>query len=349
MIANHRLNAALFLACCLVAVFLSAAPASAAEAVKVGDEVVSIRDDLKAYESLEKARAGGETEGNIRPPSNELASHGPASYNHTYNVRDIQDGWAEVADSEGEDVPDPGPWWVAADGLAPLADYLKDPANKDVTMACPDAMPARQTVDLDARHKSAVMKLAIVPTLDGGTIDLEVWDAAEKKRLWTSRDPDNQAKARAGEGMDFNCSLAGPTWPQIVGDVDGDGRAELLFLDTLGFRFPPAPPRFGRARWTGKIFERLPYFSLAVARNAMPKSGCLSQEPPRGKGFISLEDVLELAPNGRIKGSFIRVGVADYEYAILQRGTGCFRIDAAGRNFTFEGWDQPLKDVAEDE
>ena len=57
----------------------------------------------------------------------------------------------------------------------------------------------------------------------------------------------------------------------------------------------------------------------------------------------------ELAPNGRIKGSFIRVDVTDNEYTILQRGQGWFRIDAAGKNFTFEGWEQPLKDVAEDE
>ena len=348
MFATYRLNTALVLACCLVAVLVSAVSASAAPALKVGDEVVSIREDLTAYESLEKARAGGETEGNIRPPSNELASHGPASYNHTYKVEAIQDGWAEVIDSE-EDVIEPGPWWVAADGLTPVADYLKDPANKAVTMACPAAMPERLTADLDSHRKGAVLKLGIVPTLDGGIIDLEVWDAAEKNRLWTSRDPANQARVSVGEGISFNCSLAGPTWPQIVGDVDGDGRAELLFLNTLGFRFPPAPPQFSRVRWTGKTFERLPDFGLTVARDAMPKSGRLSQDPPKNKGFICLEDVLELAPNGRIKGTFIRVGVTEGEYAILQRGQGWFRIDAAGRNFTFEGWARPLKDVAEGE
>ena len=349
MIAKYRLNAALVLACCLVAVLFSVASASAAPALKVGDEVVSIREDLKAYESLEKARAGGETAGNIWPPGNELAPHGPASYNHTYKVEDIQDGWAKVADSEGEDVPDPGPWWVAADGLAPLADYLKDPANRNVTMACPAAMPERLTVDLDARHKGAVLKLIRLPNLAGGDIDLEVWDAAEKNRLWHSRDPVNVSKALEDKGLRFDCSLAGPTWPQIVGDLDGDGRVEILYLNTLGFRFPPAPPQFGRARWTGKIFERLPDFSLTVAGDAMPKSGGLSRSLPENKGFICLEDVLELAPNGRIKGSFIRVGVTDGDYRILQRGEGWFRIDAAGKTFAFEGWEQPLKDVADDQ
>lgn len=348
MIATYRLKAAVILACCLVVVLFSAALASAAPALKVGDEVVSIRDDLKTYESLEKARAGGETEGNIWPPSNELASHGPASYNHTYTVKTLQDGWAEVADSEGEDVPDPGPWWVAAEGLTPLAEYLKDPANKAVTMACPPAMPERLTVDLDSRHKGAVLKLILLPNLAGGDIDLEVWDAVEKNRLWHSRDPANVSKALEGKRIRFDCSLAGPTWPRIVGDVDGDGRVEILYLDTLGFRFPPAPPQFGRARWTGKTFERLPDFGLTVARDTMPKSGRLSQNPPKNKGFICLENVLELAPNGRIKGIFIRVGVTDDEYTILQRGEGWFRIDAAGKNFTFEGWAQPLEDVAEE-
>ena len=50
----------------------------------------------------------------------------------------------------------------------------------------------------------------------------------------------------------------------------------------------------------------------------------------------------------QLKGTFIRVGVTEGEYAILQRGQGWFRIDAAGKSFTFEGWDEPLKDVAEE-
>lgn len=318
----------------------------AGPALKAGDVVVSIRNDLHAYESLEKAKAGGESDLDFWPVSAELFTDGPMTDNHTYRIKTIRDGWAELNETNGDAV-DGTPYWISAEALIRVEDFVKDPANKNVTMGCLGAVPARMVVDLDSRHKNATLRWTSEPGLNGGHITLDAWDAAEKNRLWPAWDPSTPGKDGKDEGLCLSCHLAWPVIPH-AGDVDGDGRLEILFQNVWrGMWDEPVP--FSRVRWTGQAFERLPDISLTVAvdsRGGMPKNGLLNQRPPQGKGFINFERLLEVAPDGRIKGGFARIGVMKGGgFDLLQRGTGWFRIDAAGKKFTFEGWEQPLKDI----
>ena len=235
-------------------------------------------------------------------------------------------------------------YWVAAKAMRPLDEFLNDPVNKEIVLACPDALPRRIVLDLDAGHKQAVLRLITKPTLEGGDILMEVWDSAEKTLLWSTDAPDNSSERSIETGEDsvqFNCYPLGASWPQVTGDLDGDGKGDILFVSSEAYRNPP--PSLTLLTWNGKRFVLNKGFTLAVYAAKMPASGPLDAEgPENAKSRIYLESLEGLGKDGNIRATFVQDSPAN-ESAPLKRGVGLFRLNKDGKTFAFAGWESPLK------
>ncbi len=312
---------------------------AAAPVFKPGQQVVVASGETPAYPSLEAAKKGGETEDSLRAP--ELIESRAVS-NTAYAVLDQQGGWLRVKDADVAD--DSENYWVAAKAMRPLDDFLNDPASREIVLACPDALPKRIVLDLDEGRKQAVLRLITKPSLDGGDIRMEVWDSAEKMLLWSTDDPENSAERTAETGefsVQFSCYPLGALWPQVTGDLDGDGKGDILYMESEAYRNPP--PSLTMLTWNGKRFVLKQAFTLVVFADAMPTSGPLDAEGPEdAKSRIYLESLLGLGKDGNIRATFIQDFPAD-ENAPLKRGVGLFRLNKDGKTFAFGGWESPLK------
>ena len=312
---------------------------AAAPAFRPGQRVVVAGGETPAYPSLEAAQKGGETEDSLRAPE---VIESRAVNNTAYAVLEQRGDWLRVKDVDAED--DSESRWAAAKAMRPLDDFLNDPASKEIVLACPDALPKRIVLDLDAAHKQAVLRLITKPSLEGGDIRMEVWDSAEKTLLWSTDDPENSAERAAESGefsVLFSCYPLGALWPQVTGDLDGDGKGDILYMESEAYRNPP--PSLTLLTWNGKRFVLKLGFTLAVFAADMPVSGPLDAEgPENAKSRIYLESLLGMGKDGNIRATFIQDSPAD-ESAPLKRGVGLFRLNKDGKTFAFAGWESPLK------
>ena len=318
-------------------VFADAALA-AAPAFKPGMQVVVAGGETPAYPSLEEAKKGGATEDSLHAPEAVMSR---VINNTAYTILEQRGDWLKV--KEADDAEDSADYWVAANAMRLLDDFLNDPANKEIVLACPDALPKRIVLDLDEGHKQAVVRLITKPSLEGGDIRMEVWNSAEKTLLWSTDDPDNsgQHATETGEfSVWFSCYPLATLWPQATGDLDGDGKGDILYVASEAYRNPP--PVMNLLTWNGKRFVLKNAFALAVFAADMPKSGPLDAEGPEdAKSRIYLESLLGLSGDGKIRATFIQDSPANEEEPI-KRGVGLFRLNKDGKTFTFDGWESPL-------
>lgn len=111
--------------------------------------------------------------------------------------------------------------WVAKTCLMTTEDFFKNPA-------CFRSSWMRRDVHLDAEHPEATARMTPIGR-EGGEYRLEIVDAADRV-LWRSPSAasgDDSAPAV----MAYFCGPEGDYWPLFLGDLDGDGRAELLMQE----------------------------------------------------------------------------------------------------------------------
>lgn len=324
----------LFFSCiCGLLVFLgiSAAPLWAADFTPGQKVVVSAKaNEAPYFESLEKAKEGKDELNWFQAPQELLSRR---SHNDTYEVVEQQDKWLKIR-LDDEEV------WVAADKMVEVGAFLADPANKEV-VACPAEMPVRFVVDLDPEHKQAVIKVKTEPSLTGGEGYLEVWNADESKLIWSSA-----KKPGSSEESPYpvECIRFAPTWPKIVGDANGDGLAEIIFLASPAIFLPGD---FFIYKWNGKGFERVDNNpALLIKGTDIPKTAALtrSDQGPTDPPYVYVNGLNSMDKNGLINADFF----ASEEGKPDRTGQGNFRFNKDFTKITFEGWVKPLEPLPQE-
>ncbi len=227
-----------------------------------GQKVVA-KVDTKTYLSLEDAKNGQEEPVELLAPIEYMSRR---DLNEVGEVIEAKDGWLHIAAS----ISDADSLWVKAADMTPLDDFLADPANSAITQ-CPSSLVRHFVADLAPDLKQAVIRITTSPTIDGGNGVLEVLTPDESKVIWSTKDQPEDLIAR----LDIDCNRLIMHWPQIIGDIDGDGFAELLYTE-----FPLSYPdgTFSIYKWDGKAFVEQPYNRvLAVSGPEMPATATLHE------------------------------------------------------------------------
>lgn len=336
------------LLCGLLCSLLIGATAMAASAFSPGQKVVVNAEETPAYESFADTKKPDFAKAILYRPAEPETRR---DINVFYVVLAQKDGWLHVREDQESS------FWVAAKDMIELDAFLADPANADI-VACPDsvfrsvtsdipeALPRRFTADLDSSRKNAVLRMVERPTLGGGEADMQVWSSDEKTLLGTTADTVDFS----GDKFTFDCYRLGVTWPEIVGDVNGDGNADFLYLSKVLYRSPPWALYI--YSWNGKSFAPVIVGFLVTYDANMPASISTDTDPaasmPDGaRHRIYLNSLLGLTPDGAIKAEFIQDNPSD-DNQPEKVGIGAFRLSKDNKYFLFEGWLEPLKEVKDE-
>jgi hypothetical protein len=316
---------------CAVLIWLLSIPCAALAAVSPGTRVVlAPGQEVPTYQSLEMAQKNDSSEPRQGPAEISAAGDG----NSDYLVAEQKDGWLLLKETpESEES-----FWVKTDKVMPTDAFLLDPAYKDITMLCRDDLPMRFDVALDADHKNAVIRMIAKPGLNGGTGEMEVLAGDGKTPLWSTTAQDDDAGLR----VRFSCNPNVPTWPTIVGDVNGDGKAEILYTETD----PRAPydmypfPVLNIVTWDGKAFALAGSVMLAVNAETMPGSGPLVEQGfPDGQeeaeSRFSLAELVALKDNG----SFTAKITHEAKDKEPKQGVAILQLSVDNTQFLFKGWE----------
>ena len=320
----------LFIACLL------AVPCFALAAVSPGTQVVlAPREEVPTYKNLAAAQKKKDPEMVEGAREADRAN----AWNQEYKVLEEKSGWLRLEDS------DQNTFWVAADKAMPTDAFLKNPAFSDITQ-CEADRPARFVVTLDKEHPNAVVRMIKKPDVNGGHAEMEVWDSAEKTLLWSTEGEANKA---AEQPIEFTCYRAAErSWPTILGDINGDGKAEILYrsmLSSAAYSSQPFPS-FILLAWDGKAFVQRNTFMLALNAETMPESGPLLEEGYPGgveepKSRIYLSELLAARDDGWFTATMVQEYVTSEQDE--KTGTAILRLGPDGKSFVFKGWDSPLK------
>ena len=276
-----------------------------------------------AYDSLDAAKKGAEGDWEIFAPR---ACETQRDVNEVFTVREDMGDWLRVGQGESDDI------WVKAAHMMPLDTFMADPANRKI-IECSQDLPRLFVVDLAPDLKQAVIRITTVPTIDGGHGVLEVLTPDQNKVLWSSKDQTGDDSR-----LDLQCAPNALTWPEIIGDIDGDGFAELLYMQLRSSASIPegACTIF---KWNGKAFAEVPDSPvLAVKGPAMPSSAAISNFSDYSgldEPNFSVSSFINLDSDGTITA---RISLNDSEF---KQGTGKFTLTDDYKTFTFKGWISP--------
>lgn len=308
---------------------------------------VSIQENAPVYPTLEAARADAPTAVRLSPPPQDDA----------FRVLERREGWARIHQPHGDGENTEG--WIGVDALLPLDDYLRDPAYRgsvfcpaesaDYTEALnPATLAAGVIVDLDPERRKAVLTMRLIPTLRGGGGVLEV-RAADGALLWSS-------PALGPTMMDlppedaFYCSPFGFRWPQQAGDMDGDGRAELLIHHP---QTEMGPGAYTLLRWTGTAFEPV-FRDRQLVQPGNPETPVWTLRPVGDEGAelppsVSWVDGWPaLRSDGTLIGHVEHNAPEAGDGAQWSAGTARFRLYPDKGEAVFLGWVTPLSSDEEE-
>lgn len=229
---SERMNKTFLAVVALSAVVstLAAIPAWAAPAYPIYRETrgrwVGALDDTRVYSSLEDARKG-------------VAREDEISVWNAFVLLGENGDWLHLADEDGDE------FWAAASAFTDLDSFLKDPPP-GALVNCEGYASNTFRVDLDDKRKKAWILMHPHPTLTGGARIIEIWDRAKTTLLWHSGPLD-----KTGRDNLLYCGQDGDRRLQLAGDVDGDGKAELVIKDAQS---EIGPGTFFFLRWNGEAF-----------------------------------------------------------------------------------------------
>ena len=238
-----------------------------------------------------------------------------------------QGNWSEIA------TPDNRRGWINSACLVPAARYLADPRNSQ-DVSCPGDYPRQFTATLDPAHPGARIAVEDVPTLFGGSGRLAVADGSGRL-LWRGPLPDVFRDPATADPLVYFCSPTGAFWPSVIGDVDGDGLAEIVANDPQS---DVSVSTFTLARWTGQAFAVVRRHESLV--ETPPGSNRYRWTPPRD-GFADarwIMGVKALHDDGTVTATV-------YEYGPnlpVRFGLARLRLDAQGA--TLLEWIEPLRE-----
>ena len=284
-----------------------------------GQEIVA-KVDTQAYESLDDAKKGAEGAWEIYPPQVLVSQR---NVNEVFTVREDMGDWLRVGQGESGDT------WVKAADMILLEAFMADPANREI-IECSPGLPRLFVVNLAPDLKRAVIRITTVPTIEGGHGVLEVLTPDESKVLWRSKEEGEEYP-----DLRLDCAPNAINWPEIIGDIDGDGFAELLYMEL------PVRPPDGLCtiyKWDGKAFVKAASPVLAVKGLEMPSSatiGTISDYPDQDEPYFYVTFFKSLDADGTITANFLLAAPTS------KTGTGKFTLTDDYKTFTFKGWVSP--------
>lgn len=176
-----------------------------------------------------------------------------------------KDNWAEVARYDGLR------GFVNAKCLTPVEKFIAGQKNQGDFVCAPD-MPRRFEVDLGGGQGRGTVVLRDVPDLFGGGAFPEVRTASGEV-LWTGPAADMYDVAKPIPPLFYYCHHSGVSWPELVGDVMGDGRPWIVA--PVG-QSDVSVSAFNAIRWNGSALEPV-------------VAGLSLVEKPKGSGTFVFE------------------------------------------------------------
>ena len=292
-----------------------------AEATGASREVVLL-ETSPTYGSLEEARTG-----NFSTQIHTAKRVGQFS---TFEVRSERDGWIDIATGSNPKE------WLESSHTVPLERFLKDPEFYQYT-TCAEELPRIFAVPLGSGGQMGTLRLVPRPNLKGGEAVMEILDASGKK-LWGSS-PSKRMSRRAGS-LYAECRGSalpgGGNWVRAAGDLDGDGRMEILMGGDAEHGISSAD--FTLYRWDGEKPVPVRSFSL------QEPDGSTAWRTKEGGGTQQALDARRLvfarADTRQQKDGSIVFPMANWK----DRATGMARMRLApsGEHFILEKWDVPM-------
>jgi hypothetical protein len=286
-------------------------------------QTIVARENTAVYESLDDAEKN-EKAWDVSVP---VVCATRRDVNEVFTVREDMGDWLRVGQGEsGGDI------WVKAAHMMPLDAFMADPANREI-IECSQDLPRLFVVDLAPDLKQATIRITAVPSIDGGYGVLEVLTPDKSKVLWSSQD-----QAEGDGGLDLYCAPNALTWPEIIGDINGDGFAELLYMRLRSSASIPegASTIF---TWDGKAFVASPVEPvLAVKGPEMPSRAAISDISDYAgldTPYFFVSSLINLDSDGTITANFFLIDSEE------KQGTGKFTLTDGYKTFTFKGWLSP--------
>lgn len=260
----------------------------------------------------------------VRDDGNNLREFGGANYKQARIIGVLDQGdvvtvhrregkWSEVTTAAGVR------GWVHSACLDPAAGEALSAPQENI---CPEDLPRRFAVDLDGDGGEETVALVVNPSAEGGKARLEVRDA-EHRVIWQG--PETESP------LLFHCHDWGIYWPSVIGDIDGDGRVELLAQEPQS---DVSPSSFFLARWDGAAFRPV-------------SNGWSLLESPSGSGrFVTMPYEHDNAPVTWIMDALalengeLRVSVYRFSDKGVSTGTAMVRFEEQGTRIV--RWIEPL-------
>jgi hypothetical protein len=273
---------------------------------------------------------------------NNLRAFGGADYKNAAILGTLNAGdWVRVIRQEGRWVEaaryDGVRGFVNAACLTPVEKFIAAQKNQEDFVCAPD-MPHRFEADLGGGQGRGTVVLKDVPDLFGGGASMEVV-AASGETLWKGPAADVYDVHKPVSPLYFYCQHSGVSWPELIGDISGDGRPWIIA--PVG-QSDVSVSSFNAIRWTGTAFEPV-FVGLSLVEK--PKGSgkfvfekyegdslgvrwIMSFGAWRGQGLAEA-DVYEYVPGGR------------GENAVLLVGKAVVRLTPGGAEAA--SWPQPMR------
>lgn len=237
--------------------------------------------------------------------------------------------WAEV------ETPDGLRGWINAKCLAPYAEFVagKSAAGMDPSISgCAELDESTSfPLDLDGDGAMETMRLACAPGVGCSNFTMDITDAKGGRVF--------EGPKYGASPLIFCLCDAGTYWPELAGDLDGDGRAELLA------QYGPSDvsvSAFYLGRWNGHGFDTARNLVALLEDPARPETFVYAPFP-EGEAMSEARWIMSFSgweANGRVRGSVYQYKGDPAKGYDLYYGEAVFTPQKDG--FQLDSWTKPF-------